>query len=205
MEMERLHLPRQNDTSVTRAAILRQAQHLTEKGGVDALSVSKVAKALGMSHSNVYRHFASKEALMAEIATVWMADMQAACEAAILRGTTTRERLSALVRAIRAELFKRAEDLGALAIFRFVLDHRPDAAIAHHTHRRKLVVQVLKSAGWSDGPEADEAALTILDAFRFFTDPHAISAYKDMDFGDNVERMAAFLADWIDQTAHEPR
>ncbi|MEL6362613.1 MAG: TetR/AcrR family transcriptional regulator [Pseudomonadota bacterium] len=153
-----------------------------------------------MSHGNVYRHFASKDALAAEIAARWMEEMREACDLAVKRNRTVRTKLRALVEAIRSELFKRANDPEALSVFHFVIQHKPEEAIAHHLHRQGLVVSILRKAGWPPSPQTDLEALTILDALRFFTDPHAVAAYPDTDVSDRLARIIDLLAKHIETT-----
>lgn len=192
---------RQNDTTITRRAIRAEAAKLVEEGGVSALSMSKIAATLQMTHGNIYRHFASKGALAAEIATEWMSDMRSACEVAIAGQSDVRARLTALVMAIRAELMRRADQKDALAIYQYVLKHKPDEAIAHHVHRRNLIVQIMTDAGWPMTEETNLRALVILDSLRFFTDPESASAHRDADMTSRIENLATLLSTYIEQNA----
>ncbi len=192
---------RQNDTTITRRAIQAEAAKLVEAGGVSALSMSKIAATLQMTHGNIYRHFASKGALAAEIAAEWMSDMRSACEAAIAGQSDVRARLVALVMAIRAELMRRADQKDALAIYQYVLKHKPDEAIAHHVHRRNLIVQIMTDAGWPMTEETNLQALVILDSLRFFTDPESVSAHRDADMTSRIENLATLLSAYIEQNA----
>lgn len=51
-----------------RAALLLARLQVLAEGGVDALSLRKVTQLVGVSHAAVYRHFDSKEALLAALA-----------------------------------------------------------------------------------------------------------------------------------------
>ena len=125
---------------------------------------------------------------------MWMADMREACERAINSKRTVKTRLLALVFAIREELYKRADDPDAFSIFHFVLEHKPEAAMVHHKHRQDLVVKILTDAGWPQTQETERGAQSILNALRFYTDPHAVSAYRNWDFTDQIEQLVEFLA-----------
>lgn len=48
----------------TREAIVKAARDLLVSGGIDALSMRKVAAAVGVSATAIYRHFENKEALL---------------------------------------------------------------------------------------------------------------------------------------------
>ncbi|MCU0634872.1 MAG: TetR/AcrR family transcriptional regulator [Gemmatimonadaceae bacterium] len=50
-------------------AALRAARTLVETDGVSALSVRGIARAIGVSHAALYRHFADREALLAALGT----------------------------------------------------------------------------------------------------------------------------------------
>ncbi len=51
-----------------KAALARSAAGLIERSGVDALSLREVAREAGVSTAAPYRHYASKEALLADVA-----------------------------------------------------------------------------------------------------------------------------------------
>jgi AcrR family transcriptional regulator len=52
----------------TRDALIDAAAHLLDKGGVEAVTLREVGRQVGVSHNAPYKHFASKEALLAAIA-----------------------------------------------------------------------------------------------------------------------------------------
>ena len=57
------------DTDSTRQRCLDQALNLLLQGSVESLSLRAVARAAGLSATAPYRHFESKEAMLAELAT----------------------------------------------------------------------------------------------------------------------------------------
>lgn len=52
----------------TRDALLDAAEELLDAGGVEAVTLREVGRRAGVSHNAPYKHFASKEALLAAIA-----------------------------------------------------------------------------------------------------------------------------------------
>jgi TetR/AcrR family transcriptional repressor of nem operon len=56
----------QEDTAKTRARIVEEAARLFRTGGIDATSVADVMSAAGLTVGGFYRHFDSKEDLVAE-------------------------------------------------------------------------------------------------------------------------------------------
>ena len=59
---------RRSDGERSRNAILREAAQLATVEGLDGLSISRLAKAVGMSKSGLFAHFGSKEEL--QLATI---------------------------------------------------------------------------------------------------------------------------------------
>mgnify|MGYP001074855993 FL=1 len=60
------------ETAETHKRIVEVAAQAFKKKGIDATGVAEVMVAAGLTHGAFYRHFASKEALVAEAATVSM-------------------------------------------------------------------------------------------------------------------------------------
>jgi AcrR family transcriptional regulator len=88
---------RRSDGERSRAAILEHATSLATIEGIDGLSLSRLADAVGMSKSGLFAHFGSKEEL--QLATIEAADSvftQEVLEPAIDAGTGI-ERLRALL------------------------------------------------------------------------------------------------------------
>src|ERR1700704_4976326 len=69
---------RRSDGERSRNAILREAAQLATVEGIDGLSISRLADAVGMSKSGLYAHFGSKEEL--QLATVETEDSLFAAE-----------------------------------------------------------------------------------------------------------------------------
>lgn len=64
--------PSQSDAGGMALRILDTAEALLRRHGIEKLNVVDVARALGMSHGNVYRHFSSKTALQAAVVHRWL-------------------------------------------------------------------------------------------------------------------------------------
>ncbi|MEO7170904.1 MAG: TetR/AcrR family transcriptional regulator, partial [Sphingomonas sp.] len=64
--------PNQSDAGGMTLRILDTAEALLRRHGIEKLNVVDVARALGMSHGNVYRHFSSKTALQAAVVHRWL-------------------------------------------------------------------------------------------------------------------------------------
>ncbi len=67
-EPERRERRRRSDGERSREAILQEAARLATVEGIDGLSISRLASAVGMSKSGLFAHFGSKEEL--QLATI---------------------------------------------------------------------------------------------------------------------------------------
>ena len=76
----------------TREKILSAAGALFRKRGIDAVGVDAIMHAAGLTHGGFYAHFASKEALVAEVSTVALARAAARWERAWRRSIRSRRR-----------------------------------------------------------------------------------------------------------------
>ena len=66
--MDRRPRRRRSDGERSRSAILREAAQLATVEGIEGLSISRLAQAVGMSKSGLFAHFGSKEEL--QLATI---------------------------------------------------------------------------------------------------------------------------------------
>jgi AcrR family transcriptional regulator len=68
-----------------REAALAAARAMVETGGHEALSLRKVAQAVGVAHRSLYGHFADREALLDAVAETGFIDLAAALAATASR------------------------------------------------------------------------------------------------------------------------
>ncbi len=175
---------READTAKTRRQIIATTDSLISDEGLAATSVSAVARALGMSHANVYRHFKSRDDLLMAVAETWMSETRTATEHAYDPDAAVAENLTSLVLAIRKELFRRADNVAALDLYHFALEHMPVSAAAHHRHREALVVKIIP---------APEYAGIVLNALRVFTDPMLLLATESEETTNHVSDLCRLL------------
>lgn len=176
---------RETDTEKTRQQIIAATDALISEEGLSATSVSAVARSLGMSHANVYRHFKSRDDLLIAVAETWMAETRKACEQAYDPVLSVAENLAALVLTIRAQLFRRADNIAALDLYHFAVANMPEAAVAHHKHRAALVSKIIGRP---------EYTIAVLDALQAFTDPNLFLATQSDGTNERVKNLCALLA-----------
>ena len=132
--------------TLTRERILEAAEEVLRRYGPAKANVVDVARAVGVSHGSVYRHFPSKAVLRDAVTARWLESISEPLEA-IAAGKRTAPRrlerwLDSLVQAKRRkalddpELFATYVELAADAR-EVVKSTRPDARRPAHPHRRR--------------------------------------------------------------------
>lgn len=82
-----------------RRAMLAEATRVIQRHGIDALTLRGVGQRLGVSRTALYRHFASKSALLQAVAAEGFRTLQHELQAAWLGGGQSREGFDAMGRA----------------------------------------------------------------------------------------------------------
>ena len=85
---------------MTRERVIETARHMIEEGGVEALSMRKLAAELGVAPTGIYWHVGGREQLLSEIVDEVVAEM------GDLRptGATGRDRMASVARQIRRQV-----------------------------------------------------------------------------------------------------
>jgi|SRR5579884_2164851 len=119
--------PRQRLKAMMREEILTAARGLVQEGGVQALSMRALGRAVGVTAPTLYDYFASKEEVLDALYLEGTTRLRAAMEEAIARTEPGRERLRALAQAYRR--FALADpDLYLLIFGRVDASYRPGDA-----------------------------------------------------------------------------
>ncbi len=157
---------------------------MVRRHGPGKTGVVDVARALDMSHSNVYKHFASKSALFDAVAERWLAQVMAPL-GRITADTKTPapRRLKAWVRALAEVKRKKVlDDAEMFAVYSTITLDAHAVVAEHITRLREDVVGILlDGARAGDWPlkSAESRATLILNATSRFHHP----AMVQMDAG----------------------
>jgi AcrR family transcriptional regulator len=84
-------------TSGTRDLLVEAAARLLDEGGVEGVTLREVGRMAGVSHNAPYKHFASKQALLAAIAARDLARESAAITAQVSAATPPEQALRVLL------------------------------------------------------------------------------------------------------------
>ena len=139
------------DLPLTRERILAAAEEVVRRFGPAKATVVDVARALGVSHAAVYRHFASKAELREAVVGRWVERTMPPLRAIAAEGGDPPRRLRRFVDALVAGKRKRAADDPELfAAFRTLAAETRAVADAHVTELVGLVAAIVAD-GVRDG------------------------------------------------------
>jgi AcrR family transcriptional regulator len=163
----------------TRERIMAAAEDLLRRHGLAKTTVMDVARSLGMSHANVYRHFASKTALQEAVAERWLARISEPL-ARIAAGTgSAEEKLSAWVSAlIRAKRRKVLDDPELFATYH-ALAESSRAVVDRHIEELCSQIRTILQQGKDEGvfhiKDLGAAAEIVLNSTTQFHHPYFVS------------------------------
>ncbi len=164
----------------TRDRILQAAEEVLRRFGPAKTTVVDVARHLGMSHGNVYRHFPSKAALREAVAERWLATVSRPLARIAASGEPAERRLETWLLALAEAKRRKIHDDPELFATYHVL--AADAATAISTHVDELRGQLARivADGIADGSfnvaDPAAAAVAVLTATLDFHHPVHVRA-----------------------------
>lgn len=172
--------------------ILDASEALIRRHGPAKVSVVDVARALGMSHANIYRHFPSKEALREAVVERWLEAVSTPLAAIAGRDAPAEARLADWVRALAAaKEAKVLADPELFAAYENLAEAHRGAVDRHLAELRGQLARILAD-GVAEGRFAGEPealARAVLAATSAFHHPHMVRTG-----GAGPERAAALEA-----------
>jgi AcrR family transcriptional regulator len=163
-----------------RDRILDAAVEVLRRYGPAKTGVVDVARALDMSHSNVYKHFASKSALFDAVAERWLARVVAPLTKITAdKKTPAPRRLKAWLRALAEAKRKKAlDDPEMFAVYNSITTLAHDVVAAHVAHLHEDIAEILRDGArenaWRIG-DAEKSAALILNATARFHHPAMVA------------------------------
>lgn len=181
----------------TRERILVAAEELLRRHGPAKTMVTDVARALSMSHANVYRHFASKAELQDAVAERWLEQVSKPLAAIVARPGSAAERLSDWLLALAAAKRQKVrQDPELFATYHAIAQEARGVVADHVATLRRQVAAIIRS-GVASGefavtdPEA--AAGAVLDATIRFHHPQQVREAAGRDLEPELKRVVALL------------
>lgn len=158
--------------------IVDSCEALIRRYGPDKATVVDVARALGMSPGNVYRHVASKAALREAVVGRWLHAIEAELAGAAPEGAPAAERIAAWLRTLAAAKRTRFTDDPELFAAYAALGDEQQGAVVHHLQglagQLAAIIEDGIRAGELAPRPADTAARALLDGTSAFHNPHRV-------------------------------
>ena len=183
--------------ALTRDQILEAAEDVLRRYGPAKANVVDVARALGVSHGTVYRHFASKAALRDAVTERWLESVSGPLANVAGEQGPASERLErwldGLVESKRRKAFDDPE------LFATYLDLTADSREVVKTHVAALIAQIARivADGIAQGEFAVEdvevAARAAFDATSRFHNPAHAAQWSDPGIDDAYAGVRALV------------
>ena len=179
--------------ALTSERILVSAEAVLRRHGPSKANVVDVARALGVSHGSVYRHFPSKAALREAVTERWLARISEPLDAVAQEEEPAPQRLRRWLDLLVGSKRSRAQEDPEL--FATYMELAADARHVVSAHVDALVAQLSRivadgvDRGELDVAEPEAAARAVFDATARFhnpahaaewTDPSIDAAYEDV-------------------------
>jgi len=134
---------------LTKSAVVRRALELADAGGLDALTIRRLAQELGVTPMALYWHFRSKDEMLEALAEQVWSEIDAGVDAAAPWPDQLRGLLESLVRMLRAHP----------SAAQLILSHEKQGEA--FLHATEVTLEVLRGAGF-DAEHASEIARSAL-------------------------------------------
>ncbi len=163
-----------------RGQILDAARAQLRRFGAAKTNVVDIARALGTSHTTIYRHFRSKAEIFDAVVAEAMRDEEEAARLFVKVDGPAAERLEAMVLALHARKRERfAGDPEVYQLYRRIVEERPDIIAAYTRAMTALIAEII-----ADGVKRREfkiddvaaAAGVVRDAVTVFVHPAHVEA-----------------------------
>lgn len=168
------------EDSSFRGQILDAARAQVRRFGEAKTNVVDIARALGTSHTTIYRHFRSKAEIFDAVVTEAMRDEEEmACRFVNVDGPAA-ERLEAMVLALHARKRERfADDPEVYQLYRRIVEERPDIIAAYAQAMTALIAEIIADGVKRREFKVDDIAIAagvVRDAVTVFVHPAHVEA-----------------------------
>ena len=190
-----------NESILSRERILETAEDVLRRYGPTKATVLDVARALGVSHGSVYRHFASKAALRDEVVRRWLDATMPPLAAIAAENGPAVERLRRWLDQLIAT--KRGRAAGDADLFAAYLTLAGDSGAVVRDHIEQLtgqlavIVEQGAVCGEFSSRNARETARALLNATARFHNPVHARGWQDPEIDAEFEAVWRLLLSGI--------
>ena len=144
------------EQAARRSAVVDAAGTLAREGGYAAVTMQSVAERSGVARATLYRYFASKDHLLAEVVLAWGADLSTELQSRPLRATAAAERVAEVLLHVLAAA--EAEPHLTSAVLAAATSADPEAVRAGQELGAVMQRYLDVALGENAGPERGELA-----------------------------------------------
>lgn len=182
---------------LTPERILTAAEDVLRRFGPAKATVVDVARALGVSHGSVYRHFPTKTALREAVISLWLEQVSAPLAEIAAGSGRASFRLRAWLLALSgAKRAKAADDPELFATYVALIAASPAVEKAHVDALVGQVAEIVAdgvSRGEFAAPDVDATARAILQATARFHHPVHAAEWSDPQLDDDFDNVWALV------------
>lgn len=172
--------PSPSDEISFRAQILDTARAQVRRHGEAKTNVVDIARALGTSHTTIYRHFRSKADIFDALVVEAMRDEEEMASRFVEAEGPFAERLEGMVLALHARKRERfTADAEVYGLYRRIVEERPEIIAAYSQAMTALIARILadaKKRGEIRVDDIEAAAGVVRDAVTVFVHPAHVAA-----------------------------
>ncbi len=196
------------EAPLTPERILEAAEDVLRRYGPDKATVVDVARALGVSHGSVYRHFPSKAALRDAVAERWLLRVAAPLAVVAAEKGPAPERLRRWLQLLMAEKQGRQKNEPELFATYVQLVGEAREVVGRHveslTGQLARIVQDGVDQGHFTDVEPAAAAKAVFDATARFHNPVHAAEWASPDIGFAFEGVFRLLLRGLGATTGKP-
>jgi AcrR family transcriptional regulator len=186
---------------LTEERILDTTEDVLRRFGPAKATVVDVARALGVSHGSVYRHFPSKAALRDAVAQRWLARLSAPLTQIAEAKGSAADRLRRLVRQLSATKRRMAQtDPEMFATYDQIVSRSPMVVSEHLAHLAGLITTIIED-GVAEGEfiasDPRVTARAVLHATARFHHPAHASEWTDPNIEADLDAVLSVLLEGL--------
>jgi len=185
------------EKALTPERILEAAEDVLRRYGPAKANVVDVARALGVSHGSVYRHFPSKAALRDAVTERWLAGISAPLAAVAVEDGPALERLVRWLDLLVGA--KRSKALDEPELFATYVELTAGARQVVRVHVDTLVGQLTRiiadgaSRGELEAPDPADSARAVFDATARFHNPVHAAEWSNPQIDSQYEGVRSLV------------
>ena len=180
-----------------RSRILDAAEALLRRHGPDKLAVTDVARALSMSHANVYRYFGSKTDLFQQLVRRWLGRLEAPLAVIAAEDGPAADRLTRWALTLhRQKREKVSADPEMFAAFDKAADRAGGGPVEAHLDALRDQLRIILEDGAAEGRwpgVGPTSAQDVFTALSPFSHPAVVLADGAADRSEQLRRVVRLL------------